>query len=182
MKFRSLRTALRLNRPPSCGNRRSTFVLYEFCRGRKSSRLRRIEFRAVFGNEFTRARAPYGMEQENFCRAYLVFGPGEVRELMADLMQTTVDHGALAPSQLARGGTGASSSFILQRFAAKNDTFSEFGPTGWGNISMEMMVMSLPPHPRYYAREVFLERWAAHVRGQGDERRSRNFRGVAHRG
>src|SRR4029077_13238338 len=51
----------------------------------------------------------------------------------------------------------------LQRIAAKNDTFSEFGPSGWGKIDKNISGMSISPAPGVAKREAFLERWTAHA-------------------
>lgn len=48
----------------------------------------------------------------------------------------------------------------VQRFCAKNETFSEFGPGGWGSIEPGLAGMRLEPVPGIARREAFLERWA----------------------
>jgi len=53
----------------------------------------------------------------------------------------------------------------LQRVAAKNDTLSEFGPSGWGKAVLkgDSRSIDLDPIPGVLRREVFLERWTAHT-------------------
>ncbi len=53
----------------------------------------------------------------------------------------------------------------LQRIATKNDTFSEFGPSGWGTVAAGQAgkALSFAPESGVAAREVFLERWTAHA-------------------
>src|SRR5207249_11800020 len=51
----------------------------------------------------------------------------------------------------------------LQRIAAKNDTFSEFGPSAWGSASQSGAALNFEPRPGIARREVFLERWTAHA-------------------
>src|SRR5436190_22019707 len=53
----------------------------------------------------------------------------------------------------------------LQRVAAKNDTFSEFGPSGWGSITKQKPGVTLAPESGIAKREAFLERWIAHALG-----------------
>jgi hypothetical protein len=47
----------------------------------------------------------------------------------------------------------------LQRVCAKNDTFSEFGPTAWGRINPEVAGARLAPEPGVARRDVYLEKW-----------------------
>ena len=54
----------------------------------------------------------------------------------------------------------------LQRICTKNDTFSEFGPSGWGKIDPQLSGISFAPRPGVAKREVFWERWAAHALAQ----------------
>jgi hypothetical protein len=51
----------------------------------------------------------------------------------------------------------------LQRVCAKNDTFSEFGPSGWGRADRQISGIAFAPRPGLAAREVFPERWIAHA-------------------
>ena len=51
----------------------------------------------------------------------------------------------------------------LQRIAAKDDTFSQFGPTGWGRIDNSVAGVKIDVRPGIAAREVYLERWTAHA-------------------
>ncbi len=49
----------------------------------------------------------------------------------------------------------------LQRVAAKNDTISEFGPTGWGRLDRNARGIELAPVPGIALRDVFLEKWVS---------------------
>src|SRR5205085_2383076 len=51
----------------------------------------------------------------------------------------------------------------LQRIAAKNDTFSEFGPTIWGTGNAETRGVEISVAAGVARREAFLERWTAHA-------------------
>jgi len=50
----------------------------------------------------------------------------------------------------------------LQRIFAKSDSFSEFGPGGWGTIDNSIATLAFKPQPGIAARETFAERWTAH--------------------
>jgi hypothetical protein len=47
----------------------------------------------------------------------------------------------------------------LQRLCAKNDTLSEFGPTGWGRLEPELRGLRLSPVPGISLRDTYLEKW-----------------------
>jgi hypothetical protein len=49
----------------------------------------------------------------------------------------------------------------LQRLAGKNDTYSEFGPSGWGTSEVAQAGVQIAPAPGIARREAFFERWAA---------------------
>ncbi len=51
----------------------------------------------------------------------------------------------------------------LQRLCAKNDSLSEFGPSGWGTAEEQQRDFHLAPTPEITRRETFLERWTAHA-------------------
>lgn len=48
----------------------------------------------------------------------------------------------------------------LQRLATKNETFSSYGPSGWGRVDAATRGLRLEPRPEL-RREVSLERWVA---------------------
>ncbi len=48
----------------------------------------------------------------------------------------------------------------LQRLATKNETFSAYGPSGWGTVDAGARGLRLDPRPAL-RREAFLERWVA---------------------
>lgn len=51
----------------------------------------------------------------------------------------------------------------LQRVAAKNDTISAWGPTGWGRIERDGAAMTLDPVPGLAGRDVYLEKWVVNA-------------------
>jgi hypothetical protein len=93
---------------------------------------------------------------------YLVFAGAGARELLRHLIDssraTNLSH------RNARAGDRERHLLLyLQRVVAKNDTFSEFGPSGWGAIAKNVSGVTLAPEPGIAKREGFLERWIAHT-------------------
>jgi hypothetical protein len=90
---------------------------------------------------------------------YLVFGAAGVHELLAEVLQEP--GGVLGPRNKRARERERHLLLYLQRIAAKNDTFSEFGPSGWGVASRETRGLRIEPEPGIAKREAFYERWAA---------------------
>ena len=96
--------------------------------------------------------------------AYLVFGAGSFGERVHELLEATSGTNGTAPPRNARARERERHLLLyLQRVCAKNDTFSEFGPSGWGTVSSGGRMLSLEPAPGITRREAFVERWAAHA-------------------
>jgi hypothetical protein len=92
---------------------------------------------------------------------YLVFSAEGMRERMASLLEDKMDP---LPARNSRMRERERHLLLyLQRIAAKNDTFSEFGPSGWGTITNTKSGVSLAPEKGVAKREAFLERWVAHA-------------------
>ena len=89
---------------------------------------------------------------------YFVFSSGEVQNLL---------RGAEQESLPARNNRAAGRErhllLYLQRIAAKNDTFSEFGPSSWGIAQSQDFAIHFSVDSTALGREVFLERWTAHA-------------------
>lgn len=93
---------------------------------------------------------------------YLVFGGVGVRELLVKLGRG-IGEWTQHSSRNARAGDRERHVLLyLQRVCAKNDTFSAFGPEGWGTIDEAIDGLRLRPAPGIAKRETFLERWTAH--------------------
>ena len=93
---------------------------------------------------------------------YLVFaGPG-ARELLRQLLDSSRATD-LSHRNAKAGDRERHLLLYLQRVAAKDDTFSEFGPSGWGTIAKSVAGVTLAPEPGIAKREAFLERWIAHA-------------------
>jgi Lantibiotic dehydratase, N terminus len=94
-----------------------------------------------------------------FLPAYLVFGSGEVHHLMDAPL--AIDDLPARNSQERKRERHLL--LYLQRIAAKNDTFSEFGPCAWVGREQPATGLKFEARPGVAQRETFLERWCAHA-------------------
>jgi hypothetical protein len=92
--------------------------------------------------------------------SYLVFGAAGVHDLLAEALHDTE---ILPPRNKRARERERHLLLYLQRIAAKNDTFSEFGPSGWGISEQNTDGLRLSPKPGIARREAFFERWAAYA-------------------
>ena len=90
---------------------------------------------------------------------YLLFGSGQTHHLL-DL--TSAEAEPATRNSRARERE-RHLLLYLQRIAAKNDTFSEFGPSAWGHTSDDARRMKFEVSPGVARRQTFLERWSAHA-------------------
>jgi hypothetical protein len=93
---------------------------------------------------------------------YLVFAGAGARELLRHLLDSSRATD-LSHRNAKAGDRERHLLLYLQRVAAKNDTFSEFGPSGWGATAKSISGVTLAPEPGVAKREAFLERWIAHA-------------------
>src|SRR6202040_2172570 len=94
--------------------------------------------------------------------AYLIFGSAEVRQNLLG-QSTLIETKSLPPRNSRAREPERHLLLYLQRVAAKNDTFGEFGPSGWGKVDKQIRGLKIDIQPGIAAREVFLERWTAHA-------------------
>jgi hypothetical protein len=104
--------------------------------------------------ELSRARAALIESATSVLPGYLVFAAGEFRNRLP------VEGQALPPRNARTRERERHFFLYLQRVCAKNDTYSEYGPSVWGTIADELAFV---PRRGVLARETFLERWAAHT-------------------
>jgi len=162
--FRSVRTALRLNQPPVGVSGEQPSFFTNFAAATLSVQTAESHLDRVLETEIQVARLALWEASRNLLPRLLVFSPGSVAELMAELMQPAgADFRPLSRRTSRLGERERHLLLYLQRVAAKNDAFSEFGPTGWGKVDQTTAALDLHPHPGISAREVFLERWTAHT-------------------
>ncbi|MEP6686406.1 MAG: hypothetical protein ABJB22_06475, partial [Verrucomicrobiota bacterium] len=91
---------------------------------------------------------------------YLVFSSGDVQNLFSGEISDPQE--TIRPRNNRAGQRERHLLLYLQRIAAKNDTFSEFGPSSWGTIDPKVSGVRPASDPREMKREAFLERWTAH--------------------
>ena len=93
---------------------------------------------------------------------YLIFSAEGMRDRLSSLLESE-DTGVLAARNSRSRERERHLLLYLQRIAAKNDTFSEFGPSAWGKIGKPVSQIALKAEPGIAKREAFLERWVAHA-------------------
>lgn len=104
-----------------------------------------------------RARRSLFAKSAELLPAYLLFGSGNVHHLM-DIPAP----GAELPPRNSRARERERHLLLyLQRVAAKNDTFSEFGPSAWGRVVNDGPNLTFSAQPGIQRREAFPERWVA---------------------
>jgi len=185
--FRALRVAVRLRCAPAgmTGPQPRVFTNYADAAANVSAVESNLH--DTLERELGVARSALLESARTLLPRHLVFGVGGVRELLADLLAASASSG-LTRRNARAGDRERHLLLYLQRVCAKNDTFSEFGPTGWGKIDNEaggsratstgkpekvdepggesinhIWGMKLAPRPGVALREAFLERWTAHA-------------------
>jgi hypothetical protein len=130
----------------------------EFAEGDKT------HLQAVLERELVSVREALWQESRTRLAPYLVFAGRGVRELLAQLLKPSESQRNQLAHRNSRSGDRERHLLLyLQRVAAKNDTFSEFGPSGWGKIGKGISGVTLNSEPGIARREAFLERWTAHA-------------------
>jgi hypothetical protein len=131
--------------------------LQEYVRLATTAKQTRLQLDKQLESELTRARTALVRTSHRILPGYLVFGSGEVHHL--------IDHsdGDLPPRNSRVRERERHLLLYLQRIAAKNDTFSEFGPSAWGSAIQADGTVNFEAHPGIARREVFPERWTAHA-------------------
>ena len=153
-EFVAWRTAIRRDEIPE---QKIPPPLQEYTRAATAVKQARSRLEQQLQEELTRARRALLQTSQRILPRYLVFGSGEVHHL--------IDHsgGELPPRNSRTRERERHLLLYLQRIAAKNDTFSEFGPSAWGSASQSASALNFQPRPGIARREVFLERWTAHA-------------------
>ncbi len=101
-------------------------------------------------------------KRKRCCQAPVDFRRGSgVRELLGHLER--LPSGLPAHRNAKAGDRERHMLLYLQRICSKNDTFSEFGPTGWARVAVNASGVRIAPEPGINRRDAFLERWTAHA-------------------
>lgn len=161
--YKALKSAVRARRPPAAQSDPQPEVYTTFARAAEKVAEARKSLEKMMPLAVEESRARLVHSARAALPRQLIFNPGGISELLRWLMTDEAD---------IEGGTVTRNSrtrerdrhllLYLQRVCAKNDSFSEFGPTSWGRASSSVAGLSLIPDPGISARETFLERWTAH--------------------
>ena len=153
-EFAAWRIAIRRDKIPE---QKIPQQLQEYSRVATTARQARSQLEHQLEEELTRARRALLQTSQWILPRYLVFGSGDVHHL--------IDHsgGELPPRNSRNRERERHLLLYLQRIAAKNDTFGEFGPSAWGSGTQSGSPLNFEPRPGIARREVFLERWTAHA-------------------
>jgi hypothetical protein len=122
----------------------------------------KVELAQTLEIELVSARAKLWNAARTILAPYLVFAGAGARELLRHLLDLSRAEN-LSHRNARAGDRERHLLLYLQRIAAKNDTFSEFGPSGWGTITKNVSGVTLAPEPGIAKRDAFLERWIAHA-------------------
>lgn len=159
-EFHELRAAMRANRAPNFATSRQPEIsTYRQAAAEFASIDARFD--AQFTRELTETRSSLLQTARTILPRYLIFGAAGAADL---LVESIGDQTSALPARNKRARERERHLLLyLQRIAAKNDTFSEFGPSGWGKIDKNISGVNLAPEPGIIKREAFLERWTAHA-------------------
>jgi hypothetical protein len=119
-----------------------------------------IELAHPLQQELETARKSLHESAREILPRYLIFGAEGMRDRMARLLESK--DGPLPARNSRTRERERHLLLYLQRMAAKNDTFSEFGPSAWGTTTKTKSGVTLAPEKGIAKREAFLERWVAH--------------------
>lgn len=164
--YQALRVAIRTQQPPAgiTGDQPSFFWNYASIANEVAALKKNLEHSLV--RETDRARTSLMESSRAYLSRYLLFAAENVRGLLWDKLNGVCGEAA-KPGLRNKAARKFEQSLLmyLQRIATKNDTFSEFGPSGWGTVAAGQpgKELSFAPESGVAAREVFLERWTAHA-------------------
>lgn len=117
-----------------------------------------------FDRELNAARSALLESCRRLLPPYLVFAGGGARELLSKLMARGAGEWIFQANRNARAGDRERHLLLyLQRVCAKNDTFSAFGPSGWGSIFADRPLAISSSGAAVSRREPFFERWVAYA-------------------
>ena len=119
---------------------------------------------ALLECDLERARKSLHDTARSVLPAYLIFAGDGMRERLAAIWANESENDGTPPPRNKRARERERHILLyLQRLAAKADTFSEFGPTGWGQVDNSVSAILLAPAAGVALRDAFLERWTAHA-------------------
>jgi hypothetical protein len=115
----------------------------------------------VLERELTSARNELYRSATAVLPLYLVFAAEGARERLLGFLRRIAGE---TPPKRRKEVRAIERTLVLylQRIAAKNDSFSMFGPSGWGTVEPIGHQIALSPEAEIAKREFYLERWTAH--------------------
>jgi hypothetical protein len=152
-EFATWRTAIRHGRIPE---QKVPQQLQKYTQSATAARQARSQLEHQLEEELTQARRALLEISRRILPRYLVFGSGDVHRLI------DYSEGDLPPRNSRNRERERHLLLYLQRVAAKNDTFGEFGPSAWGSATQSGS-LNFEPRPGVARRQTFLERWTAHA-------------------
>ncbi|MDQ3118059.1 MAG: lantibiotic dehydratase family protein [Verrucomicrobiota bacterium] len=161
--FRAWRKAIRSGTmPPAIDQPSRAFAVCWECA--KNQADAESALKELLHSELSLARISLLDSSRTLLPAYLVFAAEGVRGLLArQLSEYAADLSALPPRNNLTRKVEHSLILYLQRIVAKNDTFSQFGPSAWGRTGDRVRGLQFIPNTGVARRELFLERWTAHA-------------------
>jgi len=159
-EFHDLRASVRANHAPSSNSGNQPEIV-SYSRAAKEFAAMAARMDELLIRELNEARSLLLEAARTILPRYLVFGASGAADLLAE---SVGDEASATPVRNKRARERERHLLLyLQRLAAKNDTFSEFGPSGWGKIDIVPSGVKIDIQPGFAAREAFLERWTAHA-------------------
>lgn len=152
--FASWRGAIRRSEIP---NQKIPEQLRQYVNAALAAKDARLHFEKQLATELTRARSVLLELSQRILPAYLVFGSGAMHHLLEHSAHELLHRNSRVRERERHV------LLYFQRLAAKNDTFSAFGPSAWGSVRPGDSAVSFEIRPGIARRDVFLERWTAHA-------------------
>lgn len=162
--YRELRVAVHQDRPPARFAEEQPAVFSDYASASGEVNRLRSELQATLENEVQTARGALITASREFLPLYLSFAAENIANLVLQELGRYPSPLDRLPSRNNAARKAEQTLLLyLQRIAAKNDTFSQFGPSGWGRGQPQIDGARLDPVPGIAKREPFLERWTAHA-------------------
>lgn len=160
--FRALRHAVRLEQPPIPTPEAQPAIFQNYAAASGEMINARKQLNGTLLQEVNFARGQLLKLARTFLPRHLIFSAAGGRELLKTLLTDEQPNEQILSSRNCRAGERERHLLLyLQRVCTKNDSFSEFGPTGWGTADPSAAEIKFAPAPGIAARETFLERWTA---------------------
>ncbi len=160
--LRAWRKAIRSGAmPPATDLATSAFAICWGCAQEQA--IAESALKQAMQEEISLSRAALLDSSRGLLPPYLLFGAAEFRERLNEVSNFAGETGVLAPRNARTRDRERHLLLYLQRICAKNDTFSQFGPSAWGRIHAEETALKLGAEAGVTRRDAFLERWTAYT-------------------